>query len=69
MLFYLLSTSIGGVITMIGALVVGLPLPVTALQILWVNLVTDTALVLPLGLEPAEDGIMKRPPRSLKRHC
>lgn len=63
MLFYLLSTSLGEVLTMIGALMVGLPLPVTAIQILWVNLVTDTAMVLPLGLEPAEDGAMQRPPR------
>ncbi|MFS8119402.1 MAG: cation-translocating P-type ATPase, partial [Microcoleus sp.] len=49
MLFYLLSTSLGEVLTMIGALLVGLPLPVTAIQILWINLVTDTAVVLPLG--------------------
>lgn len=66
MLFYLLSTSLGEVLTMIGALLFGLPLPVTAIQILWINLVTDTALVLPLGLEPAEDGHMKRPPRRPK---
>ncbi|HEX9153714.1 MAG TPA: cation-transporting P-type ATPase, partial [Candidatus Saccharimonadales bacterium] len=63
MLFYLLSTTIGEAMTMIGALLLGLPLPATAIQILWINLVTDTALVLPLGLEPAEDGHMKRPPR------
>lgn len=63
MLFYLLSTSLGEVLTMIGALLLGLPLPVTAIQILWINLVTDTAMVLPLGLEPEEDGHMKRPPR------
>lgn len=63
MLFYLLATTLGEVMTMIGALVFGLPLPVTAIQILWINLVTDTALVLPLGLEPAEDGLMKRSPR------
>lgn len=66
MLFYLLSTSLGEVMTMIGALLFGLPLPVTAIQILWINLVTDTALVLPLGLEPAEEGHMKRPPRRPK---
>lgn len=66
MLFYLLSTSLGEVLTMIGALLVGLPLPVTAIQILWINLVTDTAMVLPLGLEPEEDGHMKRPPRQPK---
>lgn len=66
MLFYLLSTSLGEVLTMIGALLFGLPLPVTAIQILWINLVTDTAMVLPLGLEPEEDGYMKRPPRKPK---
>ena len=48
---------------MVGALLVGLPLPVTAVQILWINLVTDTALVIPLGLEPPEDDHMKRAPR------
>lgn len=63
MLFYLLATSLGEVLTMIGALLFGLPLPVTAIQILWINLVTDTAMVIPLGMEPEEDGYMKRPPR------
>lgn len=66
MLFYLLATSLGEVLTMIGALLIGLPLPVTAIQILWINLVTDTAMVLPLGLEPAEEGHMKKPPRKPK---
>ncbi len=66
MLFYLLSSSLGEVLTMIGALLFGLPLPVTAIQILWINLVADTAMVLPLGLEPEEDGHMKRPPRRPK---
>lgn len=66
MLFYLLSSSLGEVLTMIGALLVGLPLPVTAVQILWINLVTDTAFVIPLGLEPPEDDHMKRPPRPPK---
>jgi Ca2+-transporting ATPase len=66
MLFYLLSTSLGEVMTMIGALLFGLPLPVTAIQILWINLVTDTAMVIPLGLEPEEQDIMQRPPRRPK---
>jgi Ca2+-transporting ATPase len=66
MLYYLLSTNIGQVFTMIGALLINLPLPVTAIQILWINLVTDTAMVLPLGLEPEEDGHMKQPPRRPK---
>lgn len=63
MLFYLLSTSLGEVLTTIGALLFGLPLPVTAIQILWINLVTDTVMVLPLGLETQVDGYMRRPPR------
>ncbi len=66
MIFYLIATSLGEVLTMVGALIFGLPLPVTAIQILWINLVTDTAMVLPLGLEPAEKDLMKRPPRHPK---
>ena len=66
MLFYLLATTLGEVLTIIGALAVGLPLPVTAIMILWVNLVTDTALVIPLGLEPPEADHMSRPPRHPK---
>ena len=48
---------------MLGALVIGMPLPALAVQILWINLVTDTALVIPLGLEPAEKDTMDQPPR------
>lgn len=63
MLVYLLSTSIGEVTTMLTALVLGLPLPVTAIQILWVNLVTDSLVVIPLGLSPAESHHMQQPPK------
>lgn len=63
MLFYLLATSSGEILTMLGALIIGLPLPVLAVQLLWINLVTDTALVIPLGLEPAEEDVMDKPPR------
>lgn len=63
MLMYLLATSLGAVLTMMGALIFGMPLPALAVQILWINLVTDTALVIPLGLEPAEQDVMKQPPR------
>lgn len=66
MLYYLFSTSLGEVLTIVGALLLGLPLPVTAIMILWVNLVTDTALVIPLGLEPPEEDHMQRPPRQPK---
>lgn len=64
MVTYLLGTSLGEVLTMILALIIGLPLPVAAVQILWINLVTDGATVIPLGLSPAEERQMLVPPRS-----
>lgn len=63
MLFYLLATNLGEVMIALGALIIGLPLPLIAVQILWVNLVTDTCLVIPLGLEPADAHVINRPPR------
>lgn len=63
MLLYLLSTNLAIVLTVTGAMLLGMPLPLTAIQILWINLVTDTAMVLPLGLEPPEKDHMKQPPR------
>ncbi len=66
MVYHMLTTSLGEVLVFIIALIVGLPLPVVAVQILWINLVTDTAFDIPLGLEPAEDDVMKRPPRGAK---
>jgi P-type Ca2+ transporter type 2C len=62
MLFYLLSTNIGEVVVSLGALVVGMPMPLQPIQILWINLVTDTTMVIPLGLEPGEKDVMKRKP-------
>lgn len=64
MLFYLLSTNAGELITMIGALLIGIKTPLEPVQILWVNLVTDTSMVIPLGLEPGEKHTMKRKPKS-----
>ena len=67
MLFFLLTTSTGEALTFLSALLLGMPLPVLPVQILWINLVTDTAMVIPLGLEPGESDIMKRKPRDPKR--
>lgn len=66
MLFYLISTSLGEVMTMIGALLIGMPLPITAVQILWVNLVTDAFTVLPIGISKPEHHQMKQPPHDPK---
>lgn len=62
MLFYALSTNAGEALTMIGALIIGIPLPLVPVQILWINLVTDSSLIIPLGLEPENDDVMKRKP-------
>lgn len=64
MLTYLLATNIGEVATTIGALIIGMPMPLVPIQILWINLVTDTTMVIPLGLEPGEKSVMKRKPIS-----
>lgn len=63
MLFYLLATNTGEVLTTLAALVIGMPVPFAPVQILWVNLVTDTALVIPLGLEPGEKTHMTDKPK------
>ncbi len=63
MLLYLLATNTGEVLAMLGALLVGSRLPLEPVQILWVNLVTDTSLVIPLGLEPDEKDVMKQKPQ------
>lgn len=62
MIAFLLATNIGEVLIAVGALALGLPLPLSPIQILWINLATDTALVIPLGLEAAEKNNMRRPP-------
>ena len=62
MLYYLLATNAGEVLTMLGALIVGIPAPLVAVQILWVNLVTDTSMVIPLGLEKGQKNAMEQKP-------
>lgn len=66
MMYYLLATNAGEVLTAITALIVGWPLPLAPVQILWVNLATDTSMVIPLGLEPGRKANMDERPRSLK---
>lgn len=61
--FFLLATNIGEVLTLAGALMLGLDLPLTAVMILWVNLVTDGACTIPLGVEPRHWDVLKLPPR------
>jgi P-type Ca2+ transporter type 2C len=59
---FLLSTNSGELWLMLVAPLIGMPLPLLPLQVLWVNLVTDGLPALALGLEPAERATMQRPP-------
>ena len=60
---YLLASNASEVLLMLIAAVVGWPAPLTAVQLLWINLVTDGLPALALGMEPAERDVMRRPPR------
>nr|MBA3766432.1 HAD-IC family P-type ATPase [Acidobacteriota bacterium] len=62
-LMYLLSSNIGEIGLMAGATLVGLPLPLTAVQILYVNLATDGLPALALAVDPPEADLMRRAPR------
>jgi Ca2+-transporting ATPase len=61
--FYLFSCNLAEVLVLLGAGLAGLPLPLLPLQILWLNMVTDTVPALALAMEPADPTVMKRPPR------
>ncbi len=63
---YLLSCNMSSVLSILFATAAGIPLPFTAIQILWLNLVTDTPPALALGFDPAEKDAMGNPPRNPK---
>lgn len=59
---FLLSCNIGELFTVFFAIIVSLPSPLSAIQLLWVNLTTDSLPAIALGLERAHDSVMERPP-------
>lgn len=61
---YLLACNAGEVLTMMLAMVLGMPIPLLPIQILWMNLVTDGLPAMALGLDRAETNLMRQPPRS-----
>lgn len=58
-----LPTNGGEMIILVGAILLGLTLPITPAQILWINMITAVGLGLVLAFEPAEPDVMQRPPR------
>jgi Ca2+-transporting ATPase len=66
-LTYLLSSNIGEIGLMAGATLLGIPLPLTAVQILYVNLATDGLPALALAVDPPDKGIMRRKPQDPRR--
>ena len=58
-----LSTSVGAILTVFGAQLLGMPMPFTAIHILWIALIMDGPPAVMLGLEPSRPGIMSEPPR------
>jgi Ca2+-transporting ATPase len=59
---FLLATNLSEVLVTAGAMLVGRAQPLSALHLLWINLVTDVVPALALGMEPAEPGVMRQPP-------
>ena len=65
---FLIATNIGEIVTIFFGLVLGIKSPLLAIQLLWINLVTDSLPAIALGLEKEEENIMSRLPRNPKKN-
>jgi Ca2+-transporting ATPase len=65
---YLLASNVGEILTMLLAMLVGLPLPLIPIQILWVNLITDGLPAMALAVDQPENHLMLKRPRGAKEH-
>ncbi|MBS3133178.1 calcium-translocating P-type ATPase, SERCA-type [Candidatus Woesearchaeota archaeon] len=64
-IYFLLSSNLAEVMVIFAAILIGLKLPLLAIQILWVNLITDGLPAVALGVEPVSKDVMKRRPRKI----
>ena len=64
---FLIATNIGEIVTIFVGLLLGVKSPLLAIQLLWINLVTDSLPAIALGLEPPEKNIMNRLPRDSRK--
>lgn len=59
-----LSTNIGAILTVLAATLLAMPMPFTAIQLLWINIIMDGPPAMSLGVEPPRPGLMQEPPRA-----
>lgn len=64
--FFLIPTGIAAILSILGAVATGVPIPYVPAQLLWINLVTNGLQDVALAFEPGEKNILKRPPRNPK---
>ena len=64
---FLIATNVGEIVTIFMGLLLGMKSPLLAIQLLWINLVTDSLPAIALGLEPPDKDIMNRKPREAKK--
>ena len=64
--FFLIPTGVAAILSILAAVIMGLPIPYVPAQLLWINLVTNGLQDVALAFEPGEKGIMERPPRDPK---
>ncbi|MDW7774079.1 MAG: HAD-IC family P-type ATPase [Desulfobulbaceae bacterium] len=64
--FFLIPTGVAAILSILGTVIMGLPIPYVPAQLLWVNLVTNGLQDVALAFEPGEKGIIDRPPRDPK---
>lgn len=63
---FLLSGNMAGILCVLYTSLLGLPLPFAPVHLLFINLITDSLPAIAIGMEPAEDGLLKKPPRDPK---